>query len=89
MLLKKIVCLPSKEWLIKTTLFKIFSLKTWLSFWKIQLHVFAAIFAQLKIKKKTFTFFRPNHKTLSAWWEGKHTVSLHASDYDIKKIITE
>lgn len=46
-------------------------------------------FAQLKMKKKPFTFFRPNHKTLSAWWEGKHTVSLHASDYAITKIITE
>lgn len=61
--------------------------KNLIVFLKIQL--FAAIFAQLKIKKKTFTFFRSNHKTLSAWWEGKHTVSLHASDYAIKKIITE
>lgn len=34
-----------------------------------------SIFAQLKIKKKTFTFFTC-----------KHTVSLQASDYAIKKL---
>lgn len=48
-----------------------------------------SIFAQLKIKKKTFTFFRPNHKTLSAWLEGKHTVSLHTFDYAIKNFKIE